>query len=660
MYRERNWMKTSKVSIFIVLILFIISINIGILDMGLEKPKTCSNTTAPEILTPKFSAPTSINFSESSSTPTFVNINTYYKSTNSIWSTMYIGATLETGEVYLIYCDDDFWNSNLYLYDDSGFSNLIGDHNDPGDRRLAFTPHTTKTYYIKWTNGNDATASFGIIKAVKYTADEIMVGVNTIFINDDWELGLTYFTMPDTSGCSDKYDIKITMPKKSSYSNSWYKITANSGNTVQFEHISSGYCYTDYGEMTSSMLNNPGSGFLIVLREEGFFQLTLPPPLPPIDWGIIISIILLIITIFGGITTIGLYVNKQKKRDLRIAAAKAIEDEKRRKEKLLLAKFEDLITNADIMIRESNYSSALQKLNESFKIANENRKLVSITKLNDIESKIKLAKDELTIEIENKVKISIKNGEEFEKKKKFEETLKSYRTALEYLDDLHKSKERGLLIKNLKSKIDNIYFIKIGELEDQAEELKNRGKLYNAIKSYKMAIKEAENMYYTSHRNKEIENFNYYINQTYLDMLKPNIDKAHKLRDEFKYDGAIKNYNEAMQIALNLTDKSLKSKNVREIRRYINEVKVAIIKSTILDMGTKFGRLEVGEVAEECGEDEELIVKTVKEMIEGNEIYAKYFDSSRAVAFNLQANIDEIDNLMDKYKQWEKEDKDKV
>ena len=29
------------------------------------------------------------------------------------------------------------------------------------------------------------------------------------------------------------------------------------------------------------------------------------------------------------------------------------------------------------------------------------------------------------------------------------------------------------------------------------------------------------------------------------------------------------------------------------------------------------------------GEDEELIVKTVKEIVEGNEIYAKYFDSSR-------------------------------
>ena len=330
------------------------------------------------------------------------------------------------------------------------------------------------------------------------------------------------------------------------------------------------------------------------------------------------------------------------------------------KEEATVKEVNKLITTGENQLSKGNFSSALQKFNRSFKIANENRKLISITLLNDIESKIKFTQDKLNIEKENIIQISIKEGEEFEKEKKFDKAMKTYRTTLEHTMDLPKSKERGQFIKDIKSKIDNIHSIKIDELKDRAEELKNLGRLYNAIESYKGALNEAENMYYASQRNKEIEDINYYINQTYVDMLKPNIDKAHKLRDEFKYDGAIKNYNEAVQIALNLTDKNLKSKKVRDIRRYINEVKVAIIKSTILDLGTKFGRLEVKEVAEECGEDEELIVKTVKEMIEGKEIYAKYFDSSRAVAFNLQANIDEIDSLMDKYKQWEKEEKDKI
>ena len=382
--------------------------------------------------------------------------------------------------------------------------------------------------------------------------------------------------------------------------------------------------------------------------------------LPPINWGLVGIVALIIVSATGGLVTSYYLVKRQKKQKHLRQEREIMIIKQKMKEKAIVEEVNKLITTGENELIKGNFSSALQKFNESFKIANENRKLISITLLNDIESKIKLTQDELNIEKENKIQISIKEGKKFESENKLEEALKSYKTALEYVNDLPKSKERGQLIKNLKSKIGNVYSIKIGELKDRAEELKNLGKPYNAIESYKMAIKEAENMYFASQRNKEIEDINYFINQTYLDMLKPNIDRAHQLRNEFKYEGAIKNYNEAMQIALNLTDKNLKSKKVRDIRRYINEVKVAIIKSTILDLGTKFGRLEVREIAEECGEDEELIVKTVKEMIEGNEIYARYFDSSRAVAFNLQANIDAIDNLMEKYKQWEKEEKDKI
>jgi len=40
-------------------------------------------------------------------------------------------------------------------------------------------------------------------------------------------------------------------------------------------------------------------------------------------------------------------------------------------------------------------------------------------------------------------------------------------------------------------------------------------------------------------------------------------------------------------------------------------------------------------------------------MIKNKEIYAEYFTSSKSVAFNQQANIDEIDKLMEVYKEWE-------
>ncbi|KKK85758.1 hypothetical protein LCGC14_2770110, partial [marine sediment metagenome] len=56
-----------------------------------------------------------------------------------------------------------------------------------------------------------------------------------------------------------------------------------------------------------------------------------------------------------------------------------------------------------------------------------------------------------------------------------------------------------------------------------------------------------------------------------------------------------------------------------------------------------------------CKEEEHLIVSTINQMIEKKEIYAKFFESSKSVAFDQQTNIDEIDKLMEQYRQWEEE-----
>ena len=390
-----------------------------------------------------------------------------------------------------------------------------------------------------------------------------------------------------------------------------------------------------------------------------------------IDWRVVaITAIIIVSVVVIGVATFYL-VKKwafklkfpkkgQYKKEERLKKIREIQTIEHEIKENIIKQVNALIMKGDTKHSMGNFSSALQMYRQGYEIIIKHRNIVPPSLLEKIEFLIKESKEKLKIERENEIKALLKKGDTLKNSEKYEEAENIYKNALKIAKDLLKFQEKDDNIKNIKTKIDDTYSAVLKEMIYQAKELKNQSKYNNTIDIYEKTLIKAGQMYNTNRRNKEIEDINYYINQTYLDMLKPNIDKAHKLRDEFKYDGAIKNYNEAMQIALNLTDKNLKSKKVRDIRRYINEVKVAIIKSTILDLGTKFGRLEVKEVAEECGEDEELIVKTVKEMIEGKEIYAKYFDSSRAVAFNLQANIDEIDSLMDKYKQWEKEEKDKI
>lgn len=87
--------------------------------------------------------------------------------------------------------------------------------------------------------------------------------------------------------------------------------------------------------------------------------------------------------------------------------------------------------------------------------------------------------------------------------------------------------------------------------------------------------------------------------------------------------------------------------------RKISELEKISVKKTILDLGTQFTRLEVREVSEECKVDQDTVIKIIIEMIKYQEIYAEYFASSRTVAFNLQVNIEKIDELMGAYKDWE-------
>jgi len=61
------------------------------------------------------------------------------------------------------------------------------------------------------------------------------------------------------------------------------------------------------------------------------------------------------------------------------------------------------------------------------------------------------------------------------------------------------------------------------------------------------------------------------------------------------------------------------------------------IKTKILELSTKFSRLFIKEIAEECKiKRPGLIRRAIEDMIEKNEINAKYFASSESVVFELK------------------------
>lgn len=79
----------------------------------------------------------------------------------------------------------------------------------------------------------------------------------------------------------------------------------------------------------------------------------------------------------------------------------------------------------------------------------------------------------------------------------------------------------------------------------------------------------------------------------------------------------------------------------------------AIVRKTILSFSTKYSDFKLSKLAKLCSVDKDFIKSVVKKMIQKNEIYAEYFNNTQKFAFNIKANVEEIDKLMALYEAWE-------
>jgi polyhydroxyalkanoate synthesis regulator phasin len=87
---------------------------------------------------------------------------------------------------------------------------------------------------------------------------------------------------------------------------------------------------------------------------------------------------------------------------------------------------------------------------------------------------------------------------------------------------------------------------------------------------------------------------------------------------------------------------------------YTNRDKV-VIKKLLLDFGIQFSQLEVIDISEKCAMSWTKVDKVIKEMISNGEINASYYRKKKAIDFDKEANIKEIDHLLGIYEKWEAE-----
>jgi hypothetical protein len=84
-----------------------------------------------------------------------------------------------------------------------------------------------------------------------------------------------------------------------------------------------------------------------------------------------------------------------------------------------------------------------------------------------------------------------------------------------------------------------------------------------------------------------------------------------------------------------------------------NKKASSLVKKLLLNFGTKFARLEVRDISEKSEINRRKVEQIIFQMVANKEIYAEYSKKNKIVEFNKEANIEQIDRLMEKYRIWE-------
>jgi len=134
--------------------------------------------------------------------------------------------------------------------------------------------------------------------------------------------------------------------------------------------------------------------------------------------------------------------------------------------------------------------------------------------------------------------------------------------------------------------------------------------------------------------------------------VKNRLDSINDLVRKNRLSAALTSLKELERIATKFSLKELEY-DIKDMKEFCQTL---TIKDFMLDLGTKYEILKIGEIMEKTGiKNEELVVSTIVSMIENEEIYAEYFESTNNLKFDKSANIREIDKLMETYETWEKE-----
>jgi len=239
-------------------------------------------------------------------------------------------------------------------------------------------------------------------------------------------------------------------------------------------------------------------------------------------------------------------------------------------------KFDESINKAKLIRDEGRYDNAIRLLKytlvqaENFHADDPDHK--QITDIKNAINETYLIQTRLLIEQGNKLK-----GENIS-----EEALNSYQEALNITDKFFKSELKSNEIANLKNLINQVHVNSIKPIVEEGEKLFEENRFEESVKKYEMALEIANKMFPSTQKDEEISKINSIAakttNPTFVERIKPILDKGKELiiKEFYEEDVNIVNeaidiFDEVLKISENMADAEDKTQKLEEIRNLINK-----------------------------------------------------------------------------------------
>ncbi len=239
-------------------------------------------------------------------------------------------------------------------------------------------------------------------------------------------------------------------------------------------------------------------------------------------------------------------------------------------------KFDESIHKAKLIRDEGRYDNAISLLKDTLVQAenfhvndSDNKQLTNIKNaINEIYS--------------IQIRLLVEQGNELKVNNDIEEALNSYQAAMNITVKFFESDLKSIEIANLKNLINQLHVNSIKPVVEEGEKLFKENRFEESVKKYEMALEIANKMFPSTQKDGEISKINSIAsrttNPTFIERIKPILDKGKELiiKEFYEEDVNIVNeaidiFNKALKISEKMADAEDKTQKVEEIRNLINK-----------------------------------------------------------------------------------------